>query len=262
MLHRDRVLILALALLPALRAQNLCVTVSPNPAPQGVPVTVSGYAKSPGLYTPTACWVPVMRAGTPTGQVLFALPCAYVATAIPPCGSTTAPRSFTWNQNAFGSQAAPGDYWFEIDTTTSPVGPVSTEWHCVTIVGATPRPTLSTPGNATWGSPFGLGLAAPGHAGEFYAVALSGTTNTGLALNPNLFLCLDTDAIFNLTFPSPDPTTFVNFQGNLDAQGNAAGITILIPPLNLGCFPLHAQAGLIGTSGAITLSNEIAFTIQ
>lgn len=255
-----RAAFLSLALAAVGAAQNLCVTVSPNPAPLGSPITISGFAVPPGgLYTQSACWVPIIRSGTPTGPVIQALPCAFVAVAIPGCGSTSPPRTYTWTPSP---AIAPGLYWFQINVVQAQFGAVTSEFHSVTIQGAQPVPALSPVGSATWGAPFFLNLSASGHPGEAYAVALSGSTNTGLSIAPGLFLSLDVDAIFNLTFPAPDPLTFVAFQGALDSSGNAAGIGILIPPLFLGCFPLHAQAGVVSATGGVALSNDLSFTIQ
>jgi hypothetical protein len=233
--------------------QALCVTVSPNPAPQGASITISGFAASPnGLYSQASCFVPIIHSGTPNGPVIQALPCAFVPTPIPGCGSAAPPRSYTWTP---GPQTAPGLYWFEIDWVSVPFGAPTAEFHGVTIQGTPPGPVLSGAPGATWGTPYFLALSAPAHPGGGYAVALSGSTNTGLPLGPGLFLSLDVDAIFNLTFPTPDPAIFVGFQGALDGNGAASGIAILIPPLFFGCVPLHAQAAVIAAAG-IALSNE------
>jgi hypothetical protein len=251
--------LLFLALSAAAGAQNLCVTVSPNPAPQGAPITISGFAVPPGgLYTQSACWVPIIHSGTPNGPVIQALPCAFVPTAIPGCGSALPPRTYTWTPPP---AIAPGLYWFQINWVSTPFGAVTSEFFDVTLQGVPAGPVLSAAGAATWGSPFFLSLAAPLHPGEAYAVALSGSTNTGIAIGPGLFVSLDADPIFNLTFPNPDPLTFVAFQGVLDSSGNAGGIGILIPPLFLGCFPLHAQAAVVSAGGSLALSNELSFTV-
>lgn len=243
-------------------AQGLCVTVAPDPAPQGSTITVTAHAKSAtALYTPDGCLVQSIHSGTPNGPSVIGYFCITIPVQIPGCGTAT-PRTFTWNQlDSNGAQATPGLYWFRIMHTSSMFGAAQTEWHCVTISGPTPGPVLSAPATGAWGVPLQLILTAPAHPGEFYAMALSGSTNAGLALTPALFLCLDQDAIFNLTFPTPAGATFSGFQGATDASGNAVG-TIFIPPLFLGCFPLHAQAGLIDASFNVSLSNEIHFTIQ
>jgi hypothetical protein len=240
--------------------QALCITISPNPAPPATPITISGYAVSPnGLFSQSVCFVPIIHSGTPNGPVIQALPCAFVPTAIPGCGSTAPPRTYTWTP---GPQIAPGLYWFEIDWVSAPFGTPTSEFHGVTIQGTPPGPVLSGAATTPWAAPYLLALSAPAHPGEAYAVALSASTNTGLSIAPGLFLSLDVDAVFSLTFPTPDPALFQNFQGVLDAAGVANGIAILVPPLFLGCVPLHAEAAVISAAGAVALSNEFSFTIQ
>jgi hypothetical protein len=245
---------------PVVSGQALCVTVSPNPAPLGVPITVSGYAASPyGLYTPNGCWVQSVRSGTPGGPIVQTYGCIQIPVPIPGCG-TASPRTTTWNQTDINAaQVPPGLYWFQIPHTSQPFGGPTTEWHCATISGPTPVPVLSAPTTAFWGVPFQLTINATTHPNEFYGIALSGSTNVGLSIGPGLFVCLDQDAILNLTFPSPHPSYFYNFQGLLDSSGVGVGV-ILIPSFG-GCFPVHAQAGLIDAAQIIYLSNEIAFTI-
>jgi hypothetical protein len=246
----------------ALPGQALCVQVSPDPAPVGALITVTCHATSAtALFTPNGCLVQSIHSGTPNGPVVRSYFCITIPVQIPGCG-TTMPRTATWNQLDAGNvQVPPGLYWFKILHAPSGFSTTTTEWHCVTISGAAPEPVLSAAATTAWGVPFQLTLTAPTHPNEFYAFALSGSTNVGLALSPTLFLCLDQDWIFNLTFPTPDPTVFAGFQGTTDASGNAVG-TIFIPPLFLGCFPLHAQAGLVDAGSNVYLSNEIHFTIQ
>jgi hypothetical protein len=102
---------------------------------------------------------------------------------------------------------------------------------------------------------------APAQVNSVYAFALSGSTNTGITFGPGVFLSLDPDAIFNLTFPVPDPNFCVAFQG-LVPSGGVVFAAAVIPPLFIGCFPVNAQAGVVDASGTVMLSNVQSFTIH
>jgi hypothetical protein len=256
----------AVLIQPSLIAQDLSVTVSPNPAPPGATITVTAQdATGLGWYTPFGCLISSIVAGSPTGTTVKSFPCTFLGVAIPPCGGA-AVRTGTWNTAQpimGGGIAQPGLYYFEILKSIGPFGAISTEWHSVTLDSAmATTPALSAVNAANWGSVFQMQLAAPNNGLDAYVVALSATTNTGLAVTGSLYLSLDIDAIFNLTFPTPDPLIFGNFQASLDAMGNSPAITINIPPLFAGCIPLHAQAATVSSLGSIALSNDLHFTIQ
>jgi hypothetical protein len=245
-------------------AQELCVTVSPNPAPIGSLITMTGHSKSSlAISTPSGCWVQSVRAGTPNGTPVQFWFCIQIPVAIPGCG-TTMPRFETWDQTDLNNaQVPPGLYWFEIQWTPTPFGPVTTEWHCVTISSPTATdPVLGYGGPLIWGSVVTFFLTVdPALVNALYAVALSGSTNTGISFGPGIFVSLDPDAIFDLTIPVPDPNYFVNFQGLVPSGGTVFAAAV-VPPLFIGCFPLHAQAAVIDSASNVTLSNAVSFTIQ
>ena len=97
-------------------------------------------------------------------------------------------------------------------------------------------------------------------AAASWKLALSGSTNTGIPFAPGVFVSLDPDAIFNLTFPVPDPNFFVAFQGTV-SPGGIVFAALVVPPLFIGCFPINAQAGVIDAGGNVMLSNVQSFTI-
>jgi hypothetical protein len=250
-------------LVASVPAQDLCVTVTPNPASVGSPITVSGHAKSSaGLFTPNGCWVQSIRSGTPNGPMVQSFFCILIPVAIPGCG-TTMPRTATWNQTDVNNvQVPPGLYYFEIQWTPTPFGAVTTEWHCVTISAGPNEPVLGYGGPLIWGSVVTLTLTvAPAQWNAPYAFALSGSTNTGIAFGPGVFGSLDPDAIFNLTVPVPDPNFCVAFQG-LVPSGGAVFAALVIPPLFIGCFPINAQAAVVDPSAGVMLSNVQSFTIH
>ncbi len=253
----------AALLCASLLAQDLSVTVSPNPAPLGATITVTAQdASGLGLYTPFGCLISSIRSGTPGGPTVRVFPCTFLGVAIPPCPGA-AVRTGTWNQSVTGGTAAPGLYWIEIQKSVGPFGAITTEWHSVTIDTAVPSvPVLSAVNTPTWGNVFQMAVNAPSHPSETYVVAMSLTTNTGLLVSPGVFLSLDLDALFFLSFPTPDPILFANFQGVLDSNGAATGIGINFPNVPLGCIPLHAQVATVDSFANVALSNDLHFTVR
>lgn len=244
-------------------AQMLSVTMTPNPAPSMTNITISVFNRSGGpLFTPGGCLVTTIRSGSPTGPIVRAFPCTFLGVAIPACNSGLATRMTTWNQAVSPSGfATPGDYYFEILHSPSQFGPISAEYYCVTISGATPSPALSAVNAPVVGQPFNMAINSPSDPFAFYAVVLSFSTNVGTVVTPTLRMCLDQDALFTLTFPAPPPQA-VNFQGGLDSIGQTNSIFRLIPnaPV-ISCLALHAQAGLLTITGNVVLTNDLPFTI-
>lgn len=264
MISSSRHFALAVLFASLASAQDLSVTISPNPAVIGTTITVTATdASGQGLYTPFGCLLSSVRSGVPGGTTVKLFPCTFLGIAIPACPSPT-PRTGTWNTSQVfigGGVATPGLYWFEILKSIGPFGAISTEWHSVVLESGN-APALSAVNSPTWGSTFQLAINAPANSGEVYALAISASTNSGLAIAPGLHMSLDVDPLFNLSFPNPDAALFVNFQGFLDLSGAATGMAINIPPLFIGCVPLHVQAGMISPGGAISLTNDLHFTIQ
>ena len=84
-----------LALIGSLDAQQLAVTISPNPAPVGSTITVTARDTSGlGLYTPNSCLIGGIRQGSQSGPNVYLSGCTFLCVAIPPCGSPS-PRTAT-----------------------------------------------------------------------------------------------------------------------------------------------------------------------
>jgi hypothetical protein len=246
-------------------AQQLTVTVSPNPAPLGSPVTVTAQAAVQNLFTPFGCLITSVRSGTPNGPTVRLFPCTFLPGAIPLYGSPTS-RTGIWDQSVNpGGTATPGLYWFEINHTPGMFGsPTTTEWYSVTISDpADPTPVLAAVNAPLFGSSFQMSLTAGGaHASEPYGIALSFTTNAGIAI-PGGHVSLDADDLFFLSL-AQDPTIFVNFSGNLDFLGNSfLPIQLNIPPVaGVLVVPIHAQAVVFATGGGLLLSNDLTIPIH
>jgi hypothetical protein len=254
----------ACLLASAIAAQQLSVTVSPNPAPPGSSITIQAKAAFGTLYTPNGCLVTGVTQGTPTGPTVAFSFCTLVPVLIPLCTSTAAPRTYTWNQAVSGGGfAAPGDYFFHIQHSPAPFGAVTTETFGVRIQAPGAGPTLAAPVAPTWGSFFTLNIAAPANPGDLYALALAGSTNFGIPTVQGPFIWLDFDLLFQLTVPPAIPA-FSTFLGALDASGAAPGLGFFIPPAppGISCLPLHAQAAVLDASGNLFLTNGLSLTIK
>lgn len=241
----------------ALTAQGVSGVVTPNPAPigQAVSLTITN-ATGATIQLPSSCAYQTVRAGTPTGPVIDAPICLTVLTPIAPCGTRTQGWSPPPNLLA-------GTYWFEVRYWDANFTQLSTEFFCFSYQGSG-APALGALTTARIGQDLVMDITAPGYGGAAYIVAASLTTNTGFTI-PNLgFACLDLDAVFFLSFPSPNPVLFANFQGTLPNTGYLAGPTVHIPGiLSLVCLPLHAQAVLLPNSPSVppALTNALNFSI-
>jgi hypothetical protein len=238
-------------------AQQLSVTISPNPVPVGGTVTVTAQAVTPGLLTPNGCLIQSVCAGQPNGTPVGVFGCTFVAVPIPSCGSGTF-RQATWTAN----QPA-GNYWMLIMHEPAPFSAITSEWYCVTVHDPVinPAPTLSAVNAATFGNAFEMSLSSPALAGAPYAVALSATTNTGIPYVGG-HAALDNDFLLALSLAQP-PAYFVNFGGVLDGAGLSPQIFLLIPPVpGATCLPIHAQAAILLGPGSFVLSNALPITIH
>jgi hypothetical protein len=250
--------------------QELTVTISPNPAPLGVPVVVTAQAANPNIYTPVGCLIGAIHQGTPTGPECALFGCTFLPVAIPLYGSPNF-RQATWNQTVLpsvipGGVATPGLYWIEIKKQLGGGfgTPYGSEFFCVTIDDpANPAPALTAVNAPLFGSTFEMAITAnPAHAFAPYAVALSFTTNTGLPI-PGGFVCLDPDALFNLSLTG-DPSLFVGFSGALNNIGTSwVPIQLNIPALaGVLVVPIHAQAVVLTSGGGFLLSNDLPIHIH
>jgi hypothetical protein len=250
-------------------AQELAVTVSPNPAPLGATINVTAQGTVSGLYTPFGCLLYSVHAGTPTGPTVRIFGCVYLPGAIPTYGAA-ATRTAAWNQAVSTSYsptgfATPGLYWLELERQPQQFGgPVTSEWFSVVIDDpANAAPVLSAAGAATFGSTFSMSLAAgQSHGLEPYGVAFSLTTNTGIQVPGGPFVSLDPDWLFNDSI-SLDPFVFVNTAAQLDWFGTSPQIVLNIPPV-VGTLivPIHAQAVVFTASGGLLLSNDLPIVVH
>jgi hypothetical protein len=156
----------------------------------------------------------------------------------------------------------PGTYWFEFryyDTLMV----LRNEYFCFEIRSTLESAPLLTPQTpAQQGTNLVLSLNDTTSPGQLYVVAASFTSNTGIPV-PGFAspLCLDPDALFNLSYPAPLPGLFTNFTGALDGTGLTTGITISIPVAPVLNFRgLHIQAVVLG-GAAPRISNGLSFTI-
>jgi hypothetical protein len=250
--------------------QEMTVTISPNPAPVGQPITITVQAAHTNLYTPNGCLLSDIRIGTPTGPSCAVFACTFVPVAIPLYGSPTS-RQFVWNQNVLpsaipGGMATPGVYYLKITYQVGGgiVPPAGSEYFPVTIDNpANPTPALAALNTPHFGMPFQMGLSAGiPHGGEPYAVALSFTSNTGIPIS-GAHVSLDNDSLFALSLAA-DPNLFLNFSGVLDSIGSTfQPIQILIPAVaGILVVPIHAQAVVVGPGGVLTLSNDLTIHIH
>ena len=250
--------------------QEMTVTISPNPAPLGQPITITVQAAHANLYTPNGCLLSDIKIGTPTGTSCALFPCTFVPVAIPLYGSPTS-RQYTWNQSVLpgaipGGTATPGVYYFQITYQVGGgiVNPAGSESFPVTIDNpANPTPALAALNTPHFGQDFQMGLSAGSpHGGQLYAVALSFTSNAGIPI-PGAHVALDNDSLFALSL-SADPNLFLNFSGVLDSFGSPfQPIHILIPAVaGLLVVPIHAQAVVVGPVGELTLSNDLTIHIH
>lgn len=259
---RRGIAVMALLVLSSpLGAQLLSVSF-PNPVPTGTPITVTCRNRSGiPLWTPGGCLITAVHQGSPTGPIVGVFPCTFLGVSIPACGSALAPRTATWTPS---SVVTPGNYFFEIQTQTAPIGgPITSEFYMVTINGAVPGPALNALTPPTLGTFYQLEVNAPAMPFGFYGVVMSFTTNVGTTVLPGLTLALDTDALFLLTLQNPPPQ-LINFSGILDPNGYTNQIYIALPNIPaLACQSLHAQAGVVDLTGTtVVLTNDRAFTLQ
>lgn len=248
-------LVVVLAALP-LTAQGLVsgyVSVNPVAPGQATAFTVTN-AGSVNITLGSGCAYATVRQGLPTGPITFMPLCTSISLNIPPCGTAT--TSFT---PAAG--LAPGLYWFEVRYATLLGANLNREYFPFHVLDPA-QPVLFPVTQARVGQDLILGLTAPNQAGGVYVAAASYTSNLGFAAGPTQYVAIDYDWLFGLSFPSPDPFLFSNFQGAIDPFGSAPPIIVHIPALPaLVCKPLHVQVAVLGGTGAFVLSNPLNFSI-
>ena len=240
--------------------QAVCGTFDQDQYSTGQPIQFTVTTVTPaGVTLPSSCAFGEIRSGSPTGPLVFAPACLAVLVPLAQGQST----SLTWNQTDQNNQQVPqGDYWFGVSYFDGAFS-LTTEWFCTRIADA-PSVTLSGP-NLVAGGTTNFQLQSPVSSFGFYVVVASITSNVGIPAGLTR-LCIDQDFVFNLSFPTPNPAIFTNFQGNLDALGNSPPIGITIPnvPIVQG-LPFKIQGAVITSVGpltAVTASNALNRCVQ
>ena len=239
----------------------LTCTVTPNVAAPGTSINFALESSSLVSLT-TGCGINEIRAGSPTGPIVWQpFICPLILLFVAP-GATL---NRTWNQlGSNGLQVPAGDYfvrfnyWDQTSTLlTSRFFPFRIEDPLAPI-----GPTLSTLGDPTTGNLWSLQISDPPNPGAIYYMACSLTTDVGWTVNPNLHVALDQDALWNLTYPTADPSIFLSFAGALDGSGLTTSPAVLVPsvPALVG-LPLSVQGLVLNGAGA-ALTNAISKRIR
>ena len=242
-------------------AQMLNVNISPNPAPLGAPITITATAGVSSVSTTSGCLVSGIYAGVPAGPIVKNFFCISIMSSIPHCLSALPPRQYVWNQSVTGGFATPGLYYISIHTFDMfNQVPFPVQYYPITITGPTPSPSITMTGAAAPLAVLPITLNAPSNPGDFYVLAIAGSTNSGFVVN-GAFLSLDFDAFLTASLDGTHPATFQNFSGLLDGAGLTTAPTLTIPNFpGLSCLPLHLQ-GVVIPSGTNTIlpTNTITF---
>lgn len=251
-----RTTFLLLALAGLVSAQTLSGIFTNTIATPGQPMTLRVSNGGPATVQLTnGCGYNAVVAGTPTGPVVFApLICPLILIQIQPCGSRntnfTAPASLT-----------PGVYYLRIDYRIPPATNVISESFPFSVQAAG-APLLAATTPARIGTSLLCDLSAPAAANGYYLTGASLSTNTGFSAGPGLFLSLDLDFLFALSFPVPDPVLFTNFQNSLSPTGTATGIGVNIPNIpQLLWKGVALQAAVVDAFGNPALTNALTFTL-
>jgi len=240
----------AVALAAAAPAQAIAGSFQPNPAPPGVPITLTCTDTTGlGAVLPSPCtWFTIHRGGQTGPIVPLGLFCPAVLVPVAPNGTF----SFTWNQrDDLGALVPPDSYWFEVRTFDTGFTGVRTDWFCISIQPAN-APALTAAGPARIGQVTPLQLSAPLEPGAPFIAALAFSSNVPLVVF-GLQSCLD--ASLSLDF-------LIAPIGALDALGQSAGLALSVPNTPFALWQgAHVQALLAGTAG-LQLTNSVAFTVQ
>ncbi len=258
-MNRPRVLLSGLALSAGLCAQAISCEVSPNPAMPGQAVTLTVRdASGAGFEHPTSCLAPTIIIGVPNGPVapLFASICGTAPTVVAPLGSAF--RVLSAGQS---TTLGPGHFYFRV--RWRPVGTggftYQDEWVPFDL-GPLPA-DLQPQVPAQVGQVMPLLLNAPTGVNELYFMAASLTCNQGISGGPTLFVSLDYDFVFQLSFPNPVVGLFDNFIGVLDSSGQASATVTLPNVPSLARLPLHLQAVVAPVVGSPFVSNVLNLCI-
>ncbi len=101
----------------------------------------------------------------------------------------------------------------------------------------------------------------PQAGGEQYALAASLARRPGIQMSNSEWLNLATDPLFYLSALGAWPSIFTNFQGQLDAFGNAtAHVNIPALPPNLG-IPVFVAGVIFDKNGVLQVTNTHWFVL-
>jgi len=238
---------------PLAGAQVISASFSPNPAPPGVPVTVTGTDATGGglaLACP-CCWYEI-HAGSPTGPVVsLGIFCPSVIVPVGPNGNF----AFTWNQkDDTGSFVPPGQYWFVLKAWDPGFTSISQDFFCLSIQGPS-EPALRNTSPAQVGMPLGLEIDAPVQTGAFYLTVASFTSNNPLPNPAGGLTCIDFDILFQISLAPGTPGVFDNFKGFLDGSGKSSGMSLNLPSIpSLAHQPLKLQSFLLAGPSIVSTS--------
>lgn len=240
----------------SLFAQRISITISPNPATVGAPLTLSVQdATGVGFRYRTNCLATTFHAGVPGGPIV-PVPIGFCGTSFVTVGpNATATRTIN-------APATSGTVYWKVETYDLVSSAVITDWVCFHIQ-PTWAPSMQALTTARVGQDLIMQVNAPFLAGATYLTAGSLTTNVGITPVTGPFVSLDPDLIFSLTFPVPLAGVFDQFQGNLDTVGVANGVTVHIPSIpSLAYLPLAFQTAIFPPTGLVELTNVVYVCIQ
>ncbi len=245
----------------ALPAQELSGEVSPSPAEQGQPITVTvTEAGIEGVVFLDGCIIKEVREKSPAGNTVWlaqSCPDVYIELFH---GESI---SDSWDQrDLLGQTVPPGDYALRVDYVDN--SNLRSKWFAARIQGDAAEPRLLALTRAGVGIDLMLGLDAPDHSDGIYVAAVSATLDRGFDTGLGQHAALDMDALFEISFPRPDAGIFSGFQGSLDSLGQASGLVVSIPldpALEYLGFHVQAMVSGPGPDGAPRLTNVVSVTI-
>lgn len=246
MRHPGPALIL-LALALTLPAQGPTFVVTPDTAAMGTTRNIRVTATNTISVDFPGCLFSSVHSAGPGGPVLLGTPCPTpVPTQVQMCGVIDA----TWTPPA---SLGTGTFWLRCDYTDLTTGVLLTRWADFRIEqpqDAVLNQTVQSELGAVWS----LDLLAAPLAGAPYIAAASLTTDVAQG-SPAGLVSLDADFLFALSFPTPLPSLFTNFQGTLDATGQATLLANIPNLLAYECVGVHVQAIILPAQGPPVLSN-------
>lgn len=217
-----------------------------------VQVRMTNGSTQPAVLS-SGCGYNAVISGSPTGPIAFQpFICPLILITIAPCGSRTLNLNLPVG-------LAPGPYYVRVDYSLGGTGPLIQEFMPFEIGGGT-APVLSSTSLPQLGTTWQAGINAPSLPSALYFTAASFSANVGIPLPPSNFIALDFDLLFQLSFPTPDPLLFQNFQGVLDASGQSPlpiGVNIPNAPALLW-QGIILQAALLDFLGNVSTTNPLA----